>query len=138
MYLRGDNMKISTKGRYAVTIMVELAKAYKEDNYVSLNDIAEKNNISVKYLEKIMINLKKQDFFISSRGGSGGYKLSRKPSEYKIGEIIRAAEEIIDVAPCTNNVICPRKTSCTSFPLWKELSEVINDYLDSKTLEDYI
>ena len=131
-------MKISTKGRYAVTIMVELAKAYEKDEYISLHDISKSSQISVKYLEKIMTSLKKHNFFISSRGGSGGYKLARKPSEYKMGDIIRAAEEIIDVAPCTNNVICPKRNSCTSFPLWKELSEVINDYLDSKTLQDYI
>lgn len=131
-------MKISTKGRYAVTIMVELAKAYKEDKYISLHDISESTDISVKYLEKIMLSLKKQDFFISSRGGQGGYKLAKSPSEYKMGDIIRAAEEIIDISPCANNTFCPRKTSCTSFPLWQELSEVINNYLDSKTLEDYI
>lgn len=131
-------MKISTKGRYAVVIMIELAKAYKEDKYVSLNDIAESNNISLKYLEKIITNLKKQDFFITSRGGQGGYKLAKEPAKYKMGDIIRAAEELIDVAPCTLNKYCPKKTSCSSFPLWNELSQVINDYLDSKTLADYI
>ena len=131
-------MKISTKGRYAVVIMIELAKAYKCDKYVSLNDIAESNNISLKYLEKIMLSLKKQNFFITSRGGNGGYKLSRNPSEYKIGDIIRASEEIIDIAPCTLNNNCPKKDNCFSFPLWNELSIIINDYLDSKTLNDYI
>lgn len=131
-------MKISTKGRYSVMIMIELAKAYKEDKYVSLNDISKKEDVSIKYLEKLMLNLKKYDFFITARGGNGGYKLSKPPKEYKLGDIIRASEEVIDVAPCINNKECPKISKCSSFPLWTELNDVINDYLDSKTLQDYI
>ena len=131
-------MKISTKGRYSVMIMIELAKAYKDDKYVSLNDIAKKEEVSIKYLEKLMLNLKKYDFFIISRGGNGGYKLAHSPETYKIGDIIRAAEEVTEVAPCTSSTDCPKISKCSSFTLWKELNDVINDYLDSKTLADYI
>ena len=131
-------MKISTKGRYSVMIMIYLAKEYKEDKYVSLNDIAKMEDISIKYLEKLMLNLKKYDFFITSRGGNGGYKLSKSPEEYKIGDIVRAAEEVTEVAPCINSGECPKISKCSSFSLWRELNDVINEFLDSKTLADYI
>lgn len=130
-------MKISTKGRYAVTIMMELARNYKNDTFLSLNDIASSSDISLKYLEKIMINLKKKDFFIVSKGSNGGYKLAYSPDKYKIGDIIRASEEETEVVPCINST-CPRTNNCSTFPLWKELNDVINDYLDSKTLADYL
>ena len=130
-------MKISTKGRYALIIMTELARNYKNDTYLSLNDIAKEENISLKNLEKIMNNLKKKDYFITSRGGNGGYKLAYSPDKYIIGDIIRASEEQIDVVPCINEE-CSRSNKCSTFPLWKELNDLINDYLDSKTLADYI
>ena len=130
-------MKISTKGRYAVVMMIDLARVYNEDKYLSLNDIALRNDISLKYLEKIMNSLRKKDFFITSRGIDGGYKLSKNPKEFKIGDIIKAAEEQIDIAPCINTT-CNKKNKCYSFPLWIELNDVINDFLNSKTLDDYI
>jgi len=130
-------MKISTKGRYAVIIMMELAHNYDNDNYLSLSDISNSSGISLKYLEKLMINLKKQNYFIISRGGNGGYKLAYTPDKYKIGDIIRASEEQTEVAPCINSE-CPKNKNCSSFTLWKELNDVINNYLDSKTLADYL
>ena len=131
-------MKISTKGRYALTIMLSIAKGYDKDEYISLNKIAEDEQISVKYLEKIMTSLKKNNLVKSTTGKDGGYKLNKKPEEYKIGEIIRAAEENLDVVKCINKPDCPKKTTCKTYTLWEGLNNEINDYLDSKTLKDYL
>ena len=132
-------MKISTKGRYALTIMRNIAKEYDKDDFISLSEISERENISLKYLEKIMISLKKADFFIVAKGKEGGYKLKRKPEEYSIGEIIRAADEELDVVSCIKNEKqCPAKTKCKTYSLWKELSDEINNFLDSKCLKDYL
>ena len=130
-------MKISTKGRYALTIMLDLAKNYENNNFITLKEISEKEGISLKYLEKIMTILKQKDYFISSVGVSGGYKLKYAPSKYKIGDILTLAEGSLDVTDCVSN-ICPNKSKCNSFPLWNELNELIKNYLDSKTLKDYI
>ena len=132
-------MKISTKGRYALTIMRYLGNNYKNEEYTSLSEISERENISLKYLEKIMISLKKADFFIVAKGKEGGYKLKRKPENYTIGEIIRAADEELDVVSCVKSEkSCPVKTKCKTYSLWKELSEEINHFLDSKCLKDYL
>ncbi len=132
-------MRISTKGRYTLVIMLDLAKEYKNNCYVSLKEIALKENISLKYLEKLMLTLNKSDYLISLRGEHGGYKLKYEPSHYKIGDILKLAEGNIDVTDCVSkDHICPNKHNCDTFPLWKELNDLINDYLDSKTLEDYI
>ena len=130
-------MKISTKGRYALTIMIDIAREYSDDKFVSLTDISKKENISLKYLEKIMISLKKADFFIVAKGKDGGYKLKKKPDEYSIGEIIRAAEEELSVVSCISDS-CPRANKCNTYPLWKGLSDEINNYLDNKKLSEYL
>ena len=130
-------MKISTKGRYALSIMLNIARNYESDTFTSLSEIAEKENISLKYLEKIMINLKKADLVISLKGKEGGYKLKKSPSEYSIGEIIRAAEGDLDIVSCVSNK-CPKKNSCGTYPLWKGLSDEINEYLNSKNLGEYL
>ena len=132
-------MRISTKGRYALTIMRNLAKEYDKNKFTSLSEISEKENISLKYLEKIMISLKKADFFIVSKGKDGGYKLKRKPENYSIGEIIRAADEELDIVSCVKEEKkCPIKNKCKTYSLWKDLSDEINSFLDSKNLKNYI
>ena len=131
-------MKISTKGRYALVIMIDLAKEYNSGNYISLKEIAEKENMSLKYLEKLMLILNKADYFISSRGEKGGYKLKYSPDKYNIGDILRLAEGNLDVVDCVSSNGCPNKHHCKTFSLWKELNDLINDYLDGKTLADYI
>lgn len=130
-------MRISTKGRYALTIMLDIARKYDSGRFVSLNEVANDEGISLKYLEKIMINLKKADFFITCKGKDGGYKLKREPGSYSIGEIIRAAEEDLNISSCVDGD-CPARESCKTYPLWKGLSDEINDYLDSKRLIDYL
>ena len=131
-------MKISTKGRYALSIMIQLGRAYESDNYLSLTEISEREKISLKYLEKIMISLKKADFFDVQKGKDGGYKLKVDPADISIGSIIRAAEEDLDVVDCVKGSGCPNKTHCGTYPLWKGLSDEINIYLDSKTLKEYL
>lgn len=131
-------MKISTKGRYALTMMIFIGRGYSDDRFVSLKEISMETGVSLKYLEKIMSNLKKCDFFISSPGKDGGYKLKRDPSNYSIGEIIRAAEGNLDVVSCVGDMLCPKKSMCSTYSLWEGLSQVINSYLDSKNLGEFI
>lgn len=129
-------MKISTKGRYALIIMMELATS-KKDEFVSLKEIAEKQDISLKYLEKIVSILNKADYVQSSRGNSGGYKLAKKPEEYRIGDILRTAEGDLSPIDCLQGE-CGKKGGCRTFAFWKGLDQVIEDYIDSKTLADFI
>lgn len=131
-------MKISTKGRYALTIMIQLGREYHKGEYLSLTEISERENISLKYLEKIMISLKKADFFDVQKGKDGGYRLKNNPNQYTIGDIIRAAEEDLTVVDCVKNKSCLKKEKCGTYSLWKGLSEEINEYLDSKTLEEFL
>ena len=132
-------MHISTKGRYALTIMVSLAKSYPKDQFITLNEIATNNHLSLKYLERIMGTLKKADYFESSRGVLGGYKLKYEPSHYKIGNIIRLAEGDIEITDCVkSDFLCPAKKKCKTYLFWYDLNNIINDYLDSKTLNDLL
>ena len=120
--------------------MTELAKHQSEDKYITLKEIASNNKLSIKYLERIMGSLNKADYFFSSRGIDGGYKLKHELAYYKIGDIIRLAEGDIKVVDCLGNSLfsCPAKKKCKTYTLWNDLNNLINDYLDSKTLEDII
>ena len=129
-------MKISTKGRYALVVMIELAMS-NDNNYVPLKDIADKQQISVKYLEKIIALLNKAGFVKSNRGNNGGYKLTKKTSEYKVGDILRAAEGNLEPTDCVQ-VECVRKDKCKTFEFWQGLDKAIEEYVDSKTLEDLL
>ena len=131
-------MKISTKGRYALRIMTDLA-LNNNGKYISLKDISSRQNISTKYLEQIVALLNKAGFLATSRGFNGGYKLSKNPDQYTIGDILRATEG--DLAPiyCLTELgECERQDSCKTYDFWKGLNNVIQNYIDSKTLEDLI
>ena len=128
-------MKVSTKGRYALRIMIDIAKN-SNDDYVSIHSISERQDISNKYIEQIISKLTKANFLTTLRGHTGGYKLSRKPSEYKVGEILRVAEGDLNVIDCVHDFHCPRKTICDTYSFWKGLDIVINEYADSYTLEE--
>ena len=130
-------MRISTKGRYALTIMFYLAKKYREDVYISLKEISEKENLSFKYLEKIMVDLNKDNYLDVLRGNNGGYKLKKEPKEYTIGEILRRVEGDLSPTECIKDG-CDKEKKCLSLPFFIELNNEINSYVDSKTLEDYI
>lgn len=132
-------MKISTKGRYIITFMVDLAREYDNNSFISLKTIANKENISIKYLEKLIANYKDSDYFITSRGSDGGYRLKYPPEHYKISDILIKAEGNLDVTQCTSNDYnCPKKKQCSTFKLWYDLSQTIITYLSSKTLKDYL
>lgn len=131
-------MKISTKGRYALRVMIDIA-INSNGEYVSVKDIAFRQEISKKYLEQIMTMLSKAKFIETTRGNTGGYKLTKKTSEYKVGEILRATEGDLAPLDCLlNNNSCSRQENCKTYLFWQGLDNVINEYIDSKTLEDLI
>lgn len=132
-------MMVSTKGRYALTVMVELARNSGED-FVSLADISERENLSMKYLESIISILNKGGMLVSARGKNGGYKLARKPSEYNISEILLLTEGSLAPVNCImqDGVQCEKAATCSTLPLWAGLDKVIDKYLGGITLEDII
>ncbi len=130
---------ISTKGRYAIRVMLDLAKN-NEGNYVPLKDIAERQEISKKYLEIIVKEMVTGGLVTGASGKGGGYKLNRKPEDYTIGEIIELMEGPLNSVAClTNrNFECPRMDSCQTLPMWKEFDQVVHDFFYSKTLQDLV
>lgn len=131
-------MKISTKGRYAVRMLLDLSEHVNE-GFISLKDIAKRQNISKKYLEQIISILNKPDIIISNRGFQGGYKLAKQPCEYTIGEILRLTEGSLATVACTEKQdLCERSQFCYTLPIWKGLNKVITSYLDNITLQDVL
>ena len=132
-------MMISTKGRYAIRLMIDLAQ-HIGDGFISLKRISERQDISVKYLEAIVAMLNKAGMVESTRGKDGGYRLARTPEEYTVGSIIRLTEGSIAQAVCTEcgTVCCERAADCLSMPVWVKLESVVNNYLDSITLRDLL
>lgn len=131
-------MMISTKGRYALRVMIDLAEN-SGDNFVSLKDVADRQQISMKYLEMIVSILNRGKLVKSQRGKSGGYRLVKEPTEYTIGSIIKLAEGSLAPVSCLEEGgSCERMDNCITFPLWKKLDEVIDDYLENVTLQDLI
>ena len=130
-------MKISTKGRYALKVMIDLAKN-DNGNFISLTEIAKRQQISNKYLEQIVAMLNKAGYLETLRGNSGGYKLAKAPSQYKVGDILRATEGDIAPIACIREEKCTQAENCSTYKFWDGLDKVINDYIDSKTLEDML
>lgn len=131
-------MMISTKGRYALSIMLDLA-AHDDGSYISLKDISERQEISMKYLEAIISKLSKGGLVDSARGKSGGYKLNRKVEEYSVGEILVLTEKTLAPVACVDCAKqCQKEGSCLTRPMWNELNEVIMNFLNSKTLADLL
>lgn len=131
-------MKISTKGRYALRVMVDLA-INSNGNYITIKEIAKRQGITNKYLEQIVALLNKAGFLESARGNTGGYKLAKAPKEYIVGDILRATEGDLTPIYClTNNGECSRKQDCKTYSFWNGLDNVITEYINSKTLEDLI
>jgi Rrf2 family protein len=128
-------MKMSTRGRYGLTIMIDLAKS---DTSLSIHDIAIKENISEKYLEKIMSLLSKAKLVTSIHGKNGGYMLSKDPSLYSIGEILRVCEGDMAPVPCVKDENCDKKDTCEMYSFWNGLYNNINNYVDDKTLKDFM
>ena len=126
--------KISTRGQYALLIMTELAEQ-PDGKFISLKLLSHRHNLSVKYLEQILIQLSKAGLVIGVRGSNGGYKLVKKTEEYTTGEILRALEgDLSPVGESRNNVI----TNVGNDDYWKDFGTVINEYVDSVTLEELV
>lgn len=132
-------MKISTKGRYALRMMLDLAE-HQGDGYIALKDIAKRQNVSKKYLEQIVPILNKADILNTNRGYQGGYRLARTPDQYTVGDILRITEGSISPVACLdkNPVECERAAECATLPVWQGLYKVITDYLDGITLQDIL
>lgn len=131
-------MKISTKGRYALRVMIDLA-INSNGNYITIKDIAKRQEITNKYLEQIVALLNKAGFLESARGNAGGYKLAKAPKEYVIGDILRATEGDLTPIYClTKDGKCSRKQDCRTYSFWNGLDNVITEYINNKTLEDLI
>ena len=132
-------MKISTKGRYALRMLLDLAEN-ADKGFVSLKEISERQNISKKYLEQIVPVLHRSNILITGRGYQGGYKLAKSPDKYKVGDILRLTEGSLAPVACLEQAenMCGRSADCITLPLWKGLYKVINEYLDGITLQDII
>lgn len=135
----GFKMKISTKGRYALRMLIDLAER-KNSGYIALKDIAIRQNISKKYLEQIIPVLNRSDILISNRGFQGGYKLAKTPDKYTVGDILRLTEGSLSPVPCLdqNPINCGKSADCPTLPIWQGLKKVICDYLDGITLQDIL
>ncbi|NCC67122.1 MAG: RrF2 family transcriptional regulator [Clostridia bacterium] len=132
-------MMISTKGRYALRVILDLAQ-HGDDGYVSLKSIAERQGISLKYLEMIVATMNKAELVDSQRGKEGGYKLKKSPAEYSVGEVLRAAEGELAPVSCLDcgDDTCKRSENCLTLPMWIRLEEVVNGYLDSISIADLL
>ena len=132
-------MNITSKGRYALRVMLDLAQ-HREDGFVSLKTVAERQQISMKYLEAIVGNLKKAELLESTRGKEGGYRLCKAPADYSVGEILRSNEDTLAPVACIKDgsVSCEKAAACMTVPMWMELDEITNSYLDTVTLEDLL
>jgi Rrf2 family protein len=138
--LEGFPVMISTKGRYGLRVMIDLAQN-RDGEFISLKSISQRQEISMKYLEMIVATLHKAGLVRSQRGKEGGYKLTKEPDDYSIGEIVRVAEgglSTVSCAACAEDKTCHRAEACLSYPLWQRLDDYVNSYLDGITLEDIL
>ena len=132
-------MIVSTKGRYALRVMVCFAQRGGNE-YIPLKEIAESEGISQKYLESIMTTLSKAGFVDAVHGKGGGYRLNRPVADYSVGQILRLTEGSLAPVTCLegDENTCPRAGHCTTLPMWEKLDTIINDYLDSVSLADLL
>lgn len=132
-------MNVTSKGHYALRVMLDLAQ-HTEDGYISLKTIADRQGYSMKYLEMIVGSLKKAALVDSTRGKDGGYRLCRAPGEYTVGEILRSIEDNLAPVACikSGSIDCEHAGECMTVPMWKELDDITNAYLDTVSLTDLL
>lgn len=132
-------MKISTKGRYALRLMLDLAM-YNTGECITIKTIAARQEISDKYLEQIITMLSKAGFVKSTRGAQGGYRLSKDPKEYTVGMILRTIEGSLAPVSCLDDdpIECTRSNTCATLEVWKQLNDAINQVVDNITLADLV
>ncbi len=130
-------MMISTRGRYALRVMIDLAEHYR-DGYIPMKIIAERQGISLKYLEQILPSLTKNGMIEGLQRKGGGYKLTAGPDEYQVGNILRVTEGNLAPVACLDcgAKMCERAGNCKTLPMWKEFYRMTNDYFDGITLSD--
>ena len=132
-------MIVSTKGRYALRVMVYLAQHGQED-FIPLKEIAETEGISQKYLESIMTVLSKADFVDAVHGKGGGYRLNRSPDGYTVGGILKLTEGSLATVSCTSQgpAACSRSTCCQTLPMWERLDRMVDEFFEGITLGDLL
>lgn len=132
-------MIVSTKGRYALRVMIDLAE-HPAEEYIPLRKIAGRQEISEKYLEIILKMLVREKFVVGLRGKGGGYRLSRAPEEYTVGEILRCTEDTLAPVACLEEGSgpCVRAAQCRTLPMWQELYRIVNDFFDGITLAELV
>ena len=130
-------MNVTSKGRYALRVMLDLAQ-HRQEGYISLKTIADRQGYSMKYLEMIVGSLKRAGLVASTRGKEGGYQLTRSPEDYTIGEILRCIEDNLAPVACikAGDICCEHAGECMTVPMWKELDDITNAYLDGVSLQD--
>ena len=130
-------MMVSTKGRYALRVMIDLAE-HQAEGYIPLKEIAARQEISEKYMESILKALVQKHFLEGLRGKGGGYKLTRLPEQYTVGSILRLTEGSLATVACLEEgaPACPRMAECRTYPLWSKLDRMVAEYLDSMTVAD--
>ena len=132
-------MKISTKGRYALRMLIDLAE-HQDSGFIALKEIANRQGISKKYLEQIVPILNKSNYLQTNRGFQGGYKLAKSPDQCTVGAILRATEGSLAPVACLDHDpnLCERSAECVTLPIWQGLQKTIYDYLDGITLQDIL
>ena len=130
-------MLISTRGRYALRVLLDLAEK-QDKGYIAMKKVAERQELSLKYIERIMPVLSKNHYVEGVQGKGGGYRLVKNPKEYRIGDILRLTEGTLAPVACLecNSKTCQREKTCKTLPMWREFYQIINDYFDNITLAD--
>lgn len=131
-------MKLTAKGRYAVTAMVDMAMYGSDSEVVALSDIAQRQGLSQTYLEQLFAKLRKQGLVESVRGPAGGYQLAAWPEEISIAQVVQAADEIVDTTKCRGKEDCQKGARCLTHHLWEQLNQAILTFLQSVTLKQVI
>ena len=130
-------MLVSTRGRYALRVLIDLAE-HQSDGYIPMKDVAEQQNISLKYLERILPVLTKNHYIEGVHGRGGGYKLTREPEGYKVGDILRLTEGDLAPVACLECGAerCERAGECRTISMWSEFHDMVNDFFDGVTIAD--
>ncbi len=132
-------MMISSRGRYCLRVMIDLAE-HQGEGYIPMKDVAKRQGISLKYMEKLLPVLVKNNIVEGLQGKTGGYRLTRKPENYTLGEILRLTEGSLAPVACLEcgATPCDRADQCRTLPVWTELDRIVNQYLDSVTVSDLL
>ena len=132
-------MMISTRGRYALRVMLDLAQN-GQNEYIPMKEVAERQELSLKYIERIMPSLVKEGLVEGVHGKGGGYRLAKKPEQYTVGDILRISEGDLSPVSCLECGAepCSRAENCKTLPMWKKLYETVNEFFNSITLKDLL